>query len=360
MSEHHPRGMSKWPAMLECAAFVGKGASKDASMGTEMHARLASLLTELKNTGTLPPCDADEDYHGAGVYRAASIIRDCMIANNVRPEELHIEERVETEDGVFGTADVWFWGRATNTIVVWDFKTFRNPGRDYTAQLAGYALAICQQRELAGGVPPAEVSVRVLYGDSKEVDMQDLSLYELQHVAEQAMAAFDVADKGEAQPTQCNWCELCAKFTACPACTAVAEVVTKPIYASIPAQWETLPVEQKAQMLVLAETVCKWSDSVHEKAKADLMSGATIEDEANGIRYCLRNVSGRKTPRTAEACRMLLERGVEPDALRGELTLAVKSIKELLKTVGVKGEAADELIAQVCDIAEGTVQMVRG
>ncbi len=358
--KHHPRGMSQWPAKIACACFTGKGDSKDASIGTEMHARLAELLTELKETGALPPCDPGESYHGAGVYRAAAIIRDSMIANNVRQEELHIEERVTTEDGIFGTADAWVWGRSTNTLIVWDFKTFRNPGRDYTAQLAGYALAICQQRELNGGVPPAEVSLRVLYGDSKDVDMQTLSLYEMQSLCESAMAAFDAADKGEAMPTQCNWCELCAHAATCPAFRAVAETVTKPIYASIPEQWATLPAESKAQMLVLAETVCKWADAVREKAKADLMGGATIEDDENGIRYCLRSVSSSKTPRTADACKMLMGKGVSADEIRAELTMSATSVKKLLKGAGLKGKAIEEALTSVCDASAGSVQMVRG
>lgn len=358
MSEHHPRGMSKWPAILACGCFTGKGESQDAAYGTEMHGALAKILTAYREDGELPPCDPDASFHLAGVYRAAAMIRDCMYLQGVQPSNLHIEERVTLEDGVFGTADIWYTANHRD-IFVWDFKTFRNPGRDYTAQLAGYAAAIASEYPM-NVVANQRYHLRIVYGDSPEVDDHTLTYGDCIKIRGEAMAAFDKADKGEAQPTQCNWCELCANAATCPAFRAVAEVVTKPIYASIPAQWETLPVEQKAQMLVLAETVCKWSDSVREKAKADLMSGATIEDEANAIRYCLRNVSGRKTPRTAEACRMLLERGVEPDALRGKLTLAVRSIKELLKTVGVKGKAADELIAQVCDIAEGTVQMVRG
>jgi hypothetical protein len=357
--KHHPRGMSRWPAVLACGCFKGKGESADANYGTEMHGELAKVLTVFKETGALPPADSDASFHLAGVYRAAAMIRDCLYLQGVQPSNLHIEERVTLEDGVFGTADVWY-GDARGCLYVWDFKTFYNPGRDYTAQLAGYALAICQQREDGGGKPYNEVCLRTVYGDNPSVSEVYYTLCELQCIHGTVMVVFDMADRGEAQPTQCNWCELCANAATCPAFKAVAETVTKPIYASIPAQWETLPIEIKAQMLVLAETVVKWADAVREKAKADLMSGAVIEDEANGIRYCLRTVSGRKTPRTADACKMLMGKGVSADDIRGELTMSATSVKKLLKSAGLKGKAIEEALASVCDVSAGSVQMVRG
>jgi hypothetical protein len=359
MDKHHPKGMSKWPAVIDCACFVGKGESQDADYGTEMHRALANLLTTLKETGALPPADPDASFHLAGVYRVAAMIRDCLIANNLQPSVMHIEERCTMEDGTYGTADLWYCNEETSRLFVWDFKTFRNPGRDYTAQLAGYALAINQTRELEGKQPLHETNLRVAYGDSAEVDCVMMSLAELQDITAEVMAAFDKGDKGEAQPTQCNWCELCANASTCPAFKAVAETVTKPIYASIPAQWDTLPMESKAQMLVLAETVVKWADAVREKAKADLMGGASIADEAHGIRYCLRNVSGRKTPRTADACKLLMGLGVSADEIRGELSMSAASLKKLLKGAGLKGKAIDEALSTVCDVGAGTMQMVR-
>jgi hypothetical protein len=173
------------------------------------------------------------------------------------------------------------------------------------------------------------------------------------------MEAFDMADRGEAQPTQCNWCELCANAATCPAFKAVAEAVAKPALANVTEQWETLPTERKAQMLVLAETVCKWAEAVREKAKADLMSGTFIADLVNGIEYSLRNVSGCKTPRTADACKLLMGLGVSADEIRGELSMSAASLKKLLKGAGLKGKAIDEALEAVCDVGAGFVQMVR-
>jgi hypothetical protein len=356
--KHHPRGMSRWPAVLACGCFKGKGESADANYGTEMHGELARLLTVFKETGALPPADSDASFHVAGEYRAAAMIRDCLYLQGVQPEALHIEERVTLEDGVFGTADVWY-GDARGCLYVWDFKTFYNPGRDYSAQLAGYALAICQQREDGGGKPYNEVCLRTVYGDNPSVSEVYFTLCELQDIRDTVMEAFDMADRGEAQPTQCNWCELCANAATCPAFKAVAEAVAQPALANVTEQWETLPTERKAQMLVLAETVCKWAEAVREKAKADLMSGTFIADLVNGIEYCLRNVSGRKTPRTADACKLLMGLGVSADEIRGELSMSAASLKKLLKGAGLKGKAIEEMMARVCDVSAGSVQMVR-
>jgi hypothetical protein len=187
-----------------------------------------------------------------------------------------------------------------------------------------------------------------------------LSLAELQDIRDTAMEAFDKAEKGDAMPTQCNWCELCAHAAACFAFRGVAIGVAQSGISHAPEQWQFLGVASKARLLVLAETVCKWADAVREKAKADLMSGATIEDEEKGIKYCLRSVSGRKTPRTADACKMLMGKGVSADEIRGELTMSAASVKKLLKTAGLKGKAIEEALSAVCDVTAGSVQMVRG
>jgi hypothetical protein len=210
-------------------------------------------------------------------------------------------------------------------------------------------------------VPPAEVSVRVLYGDSKEVDMQALSLYEIQCIAEKAMAAFDAADNGKAQPSQCNWCELCANAATCPAYRAVAEAVaSRQDLATVTEHWDSLTPAEMAQSLALAETVSKWADAVKGKAKETLQAGRTIADADHGISYTLRTSKGRTVPYTANACKMLIGHGVSPDAIREKLTIGAQACKELLRSVGVKGKAATELVESVSEIGPGTVSMVRG
>ncbi len=360
MSEaHHERGMSRWPAILACGCFEGGQGGADADFGTEKHAQLAQLLLHLRNNGHLPPRESD-GFFDAGVYRAAETIRDSLIANNVTADALHIEDRVTLEDGVFGTADIWFEDE-NDRLFVWDFKTFRNPGRDYTAQLAGYALAICQTEEANGRTPRHEIHLRTLYGDSAMIDSTMLDLYELQQIRDEVMTAFDKAAQGTAQPTQCNWCELCAHKAGCQAYAAIAEAVTStPALADSVQHWDVLTSQEKAQRLLLAEAVTKWAEGVRAAGKADLASGKTICDEANGILFKLRAVAGRKTPRMAEACRRLIGLGVQPDAIRERLKFGATDIKDLLKTVGLKGKAAEAILEEVCDLGAGSTQLVRG
>lgn len=361
---HHPRGMSRWPAVLTCPTFEGKGGNANAELGTEKHRALAAMLEHLKKEGELLLRDDSADFFDAGVRRVAETIRDCLIINHLPPLALHIEERVQLDDGVFGTADVWYESGASKILWVWDFKTFRNPGRDYTAQLAGYALAIYQMRKRQLEVfthgeqfLPEQFVLRTAYGDSRGVDTVSLSLEELQRIHADAMTAFSTGGA----PRQCNWCELCAKAPTCPAFRAIAEAVTEENSAPAQAiaQWTSLPQEYKAQLLVLAETVVKWADAVREKAKADLLGGGTIEDAANGISYKLQQRAGRKVPRTADACRMLTAQGVSTDAIRKELSLAASSVKALLKGVGIRGKAAESLLESVCDASAGSATMVR-
>ena len=357
MSDHHERGMSRWPAILACGCFEGAAGGADADFGTEKHAQLAQLLEHLKANGRLPSKSDDAGYFEAGVYRAAEMIRDSLIANNVEPEALHIEERVTLEDGTFGTADIWF-ADDHGRLFVWDFKTFRNPGRDYEPQLAGYALAICQTME-AQGKSAHEIHLRTIYGDSQIIDRSMLDLYELQQIRDEVMAAFD--NRATAQPTQCNWCELCAHKASCGAFKAIATAVTtQPDLANAVQRWETMTSAEKADTVYLAEVVTKWAEGVRDAAKADLVMGKQIADEEKGVLYKLRQMSGRKTPRTADACKMLTIRGVTADAIRGKLAISTSAIKDLLKTVDIKGKAADALIADVCDVTAGSVQMVRG
>lgn len=344
--KHHPRGMSKWPAMLACGCFEGAEGGKDAEFGTEKHAQLAQILGHLKEHGILPSKQTDTGFFEAGVYRAAEMIRDSLIANNVDLERLHIEERVTLECGTFGTADVWF-DDGHGRLFVWDFKTFRNPGRDYTAQLAGYALAICQEREERivkrelRERPIYEAHLRTIYGDSSIIDSTMMDLFELQSFRDDAMRAFDNA--ANAQPTQCNWCEICSKFATCPACTAVANKVQETL-ADAPMKWETYTPAKKAQVMLLAEFLGKWSEDVKKAAKQTLLDGGVVADEAIGAAWTIVSKRGALEVNTAAACKALVDKGVDVNEIRKELKLSATGVKSLLKLVGIKGKAADAIV----------------
>lgn len=353
---HAKRSMSRWCAMLECACFESKPATEATNKGTAVHDKLAGWLTEYKKTGALPAKPESLDFVEAGAYRAAQIIVERLNAEHLTKDALMIEERVQIEGtDVYGYVDV-MW-QSDTFLTVLDFKTFYNPSRDYTAQLAGYAYAYATQHGLPDNM---NVKLIVAYGDNPTMPTLITTIKWCKETYSVAMAAFDKRDAGEAQPQQCAWCDLCVHATTCPAAQAIVKhITTEPKYNEALTAWADLPVVKKAQLLVLAETVVKWADAVRENAKADLLAGLVIEDEENGIKYGLRTTKGRKTPRTEDCCRMLKAQGVTDDELRAVLKIGATEAKTLLKEHGIKGKEADALIDNVCDFSAPSSVMVR-
>jgi hypothetical protein len=327
-------------------------------LGTEKHAYLAAQLAYLRDNGALPPRDEAADFFDAGCRRVAERVRDSLIANNVQPSAMHIEERCTMEDGTYGTADLWYCNEETGRLFVWDFKTFRNPGRDYTAQLAGYALAINQTRELAGKQPLHETNLRVAYGDSAEVDCVMLSLAELQDITAEVIAAFDKGERGEAQACQCNWCELCANFTSCQACISVIEQARDTL-ADAPTNFAAYTPEKRARVLVVAKFAEKWATATIKAAKAVANARGEICDESIGERWGLKHERGKLVIDPKIACRELRARGVKDEAISCEFELSVDGFKRAAKSVGLNGKACDALMEKCGTRSEDVVKLVR-
>lgn len=359
--QHHEFGMSKWPALLDCACFEGVEGNKDAEFGTGKHELFAHFLEQFKAGGE---CDEPEDLHSRGAYVAAKQIIDAIKGFDGDMSCLHIEERVEITHGmlkgVFGTADAYYCDDS-GRVYVWDFKTFYNPSRDYTSQLVGYAFAVAEKVHYAL-TRESTIYIGICYGDQPSKNHTEVltldDVFEEMHKVHKVKA--DLRD-GKAQPVQCGWCELCKHKSVCPAFKAVAmSVMSTPDLAFAIESWGDLPVERKAQLGVIAEAVSKWVDGVREAMKNDLLAGGKIEDAANGIKYVLRHTSGRKTPRTVDAWTMLTSRGVDGNAIKEKLSISASAVKDLLKTVGIKGKAADALVEDVSNVGNGSVAMVRG
>lgn len=357
---HAVRSMSRWPAVIDCQCFESKEFTQAAQKGTDTHALLAGWLTAYKHTGTLPEMPPDLDFVEQGAYRCARDIVAQSTAQGCAYCDLDIEAKVRIADtNIHGYVDaLWFNGgiEEPKGITIFDFKTFRNPSRDYTAQLAGYAVAACRDR--FGEDYP--VTLVIGYGDYNKYDVQQVTLKDCCEWYRKAMESFDKRDSGEAEPKQCAWCELCKHSATCPAFKAIAtKVAQEPTLKNAPESWGELSTPRKAQLLVLAETVAKWAEQVRDKAKEDLLNGAVIEDSANAIKYGLRQTKGRKIPRTEDACRMLKDNGATDSELRAVLKIGATECKAVLKEHGIKGKKADELIDNVCDFSTPTSIMVR-
>lgn len=353
---HHPHGMSRWPAVLACPCFEGRESSADAALGTKVHAFLAWLLTELKERGRLPEVDtASLSIHEAGALRAARWVADTLREEMVWPRALSIEERVTVFDAahketVFGTADcLWVHG---STVTVVDFKTFWNPGRDYLPQLAGYGYgAAC-----ASKTEVTHIRCVVAYGDHAGVDEQVITKEDAARICARALTAFG----GSCEPKQCAWCELCTKFSGCPACVRTALPLAEPEgKKKLAESWSGLTSLRKAQLLVLAEFAGKWAEAVRESAKADLLAGEVLEDPENGISYVLRSTRGRLKLDCDALWAAAKERGVTKEAFKSCLKPDATEAKKALRAAGLTAKAADDLLETCGSRGAGSQTLVR-
>lgn len=373
---HHARGMSKWPAILECPYFEGKGESRDAAMGTAVHGAFAGFVEALKR-GEGMPDEEGLSLHEAGALRAARLVFDEAMAREVPEDEIFTERRVELEDGVFGTCDAYFVDRWEKIVHVYDFKTFFNPGRDYSAQVVGYGLAILDGMEGESDFCREDWDIQgaILYGDSPETyRMRSVDYGEALAIYGDVKQAFMAREGGYGRPRQCNWCELCAHFGTCPAC--MRQVVSLPAVegvealpaagseaeaagASMPWKWDALGPASKARMLVLAEFAGKWADAVRSLAKADALSGVALADEANGIAFRLRESRGRARPRVNELWPLMVAHKVSAEAFRERLSISASDAERLLRDAGMRAKEAKEAVLAVSDVGAGSVSLVR-
>ena len=363
---HHPRGMSRWPAVLACPAFEGREASADAAEGTRLHALLAGWLAALRDGDVEPEVEVGGlSFHEAGAWRAFKAIRRAVLDLGLPFSALRVETRVTlfdaaNRDTVFGTADCLLVDGERGVVHVWDFKSFYNPGRDYSAQLLGYGLGAA----LASKTPIERIRWTVLYGDHEESESGEATKAEAMEVFQRAMAVFDNrAAHVPATPAQCAWCELCRHFAGCQACANVAHGVQGLEQVgdgkSGPGRWAGLPTTRKAQLLVLAEFVSKWADAVRSAAKADLLSGAVIADPENGIAYALRETRGRLKLDVDALWAAAKARGVQAADFRGCLKPDGVEAKKVLRAAGLTAKAADEVLESCGVRGAGSQTLVR-
>ena len=371
-SAHHPRGMSRWPAVLACPCFEGREASADAAEGTRLHALLAGWLEAMRAGDLEPEVDVGAlSFHEAGAWRAFKTIRQAAIDLGLPFGDLRVETRVTlfdaaNRDVVFGTADALLVDAERGVVHVWDFKSFYNPGRDYSAQLLGYGLAAA----LASKTPIERIRWTVLYGDHEESESGEASKAEAMEVFQRAMSVFDNRrEHVPAKPCQCNWCELCERFATCKACAAVAEDVRKEFQAAEGSEvlactltadgWGRLTSTRKAQMLVLAEFCGKFAEAVRAKAKEDLLAGVSISDPENGIAYALRETRGRLKLDCDLLWAAAKAKGVQAAAFRGCLKPDAVEAKKVLRAAGLTAKAADDVLESCGSRGTGSQTLVR-
>ena len=194
--------------LAQCPHFDGQG-GEHADQGTKRHEALAALMRE--DETLVNALDALDDESQEGVRWAAEYIRlHAPMSDHPLSTELHLNPLADDFTPIFengGTVDYACGNH------LFDFK-WRY--RDYTAQMAAYALGYLQRT----GRP--SVMVHVLYGDPRKSVVLDFT-------EESALTEIDAIIKRaldpEAKPVKCDYCDWCSRALTCPALTQPAAQV---------------------------------------------------------------------------------------------------------------------------------------
>lgn len=350
---HSHLGMSRWPALFACAHFESKPTdetSTDAFKGTEVHETLADFLNGYKQGKDLSEIDPNT----LDMFEASALRCAMWVAQQTPSDVLLVEERIEITPEIYGYCDVAWFDELNNQLVVLDFKTFRNVSRDYTAQLAGYGYGLALKYN------PLTIKLCTWYGDNgKQPEPLVVSIADCREYYQKVIEIVD--KKSETKPTCCGWCEYCAKNGTCEAFKAVAVKTTTPTLqkATEAENWALMSAADKVKLLVIAEIATKWAGAVRDLAKTDLENNIPLVDDDSGVKYELRFTRGRLSPKTPEACRMLVEKGVDADDIKKYLSINATGIKALLKDKGLKTKEIDALLEEVSERGNGSYSMVK-
>lgn len=342
-TQHHELSPSAFPAWKECPCFNSDHAERaDASAGTAQHLVLAALLRGDGGLSAALPPDARE-----AVEWAARFIRDNAGSDGIETE---VRLRHVGEDGAelyFGTADV------VSGSTLYDFKS-GDDSRDYTPQLAAYALARFDTLFDAD-----VIRCFVLHGRIRKAKEFSFTREQAASIVEPIIAARRDPNR---TPKPCDWCAFCADRITCPALIQRAVVIAtrrEDFTGELPAEWHASSItcpRQMAKALNLARFVGDWADSVRHHATELAKSGVVIPG------YRLQERRGpREVTDLAEAFNRT---GLEPAVFVAACKLSLPKLADIYAGANglKKAPAARELEAKLGDlIVEGkpTVSLVR-
>lgn len=278
---------SSLPMLDACARWESNGGSEYADAGTARHAALSGLLRATRDPWSVTPETHPKIALDSLAEDEADAVRwaaDYISCRAVSDQPLLCEQRIalvneDLDEIIGGTPDV----RCGRDL--FDLKWRR---RDYTAQMACYALMMFQQ---GAGEP---ITVHVLYGESKHAERFEITESAAREIVQRIMAR--AADESTA-PTPCDYCGWCAKRLTCAAFTSVVKRVAEG-YADAsqldlvrtwhPSQMES--GEDVARGLTICRRiVSKWCDSMeHHALEAATKRGLTlpgyrVADESGGV-----------------------------------------------------------------------------
>ena len=238
--------------LAKCAQFRAGESSEFAEKGTQRHALLRVWLDpddKLKDfTCRFDADDVDAIEWAADYIKLHAPTSDYPIEVEQRREWLgpEFEERAGTPDAVCG----WH---------VFDFKWRQ---RDYSAQMADYALAVFDSNPKF-----VEAKCHVLYGQSKRHEVMTFTLQSATQVVSRILAR---ADDPHSQPAPNEYCGWCAKRMTCSAFIDQANRVIEnredwrlsTFHAS-----EITTADEMGKALTIARQLAKWCEAVEHFAK---------------------------------------------------------------------------------------------
>ena len=300
--QHHPHSMSRWPALLQCAAFEAAPWRENeyTRRGRAVHALVANMIWN-QDTNTVPTAMPEEDKETARWFA------DWALAQNIK---WGVERRVEIKSeryadmlGIHGTADLIGYDMGTRTIHVADFKTFSraDDAKDSFPQLMGYALAFATEH----GEYDDDIGVEmtILHGGVKKAQTLRSTLLQCHEAARNVESAILAAETGVALHFVNPWCDYCRHNGQCPGCAALvkaAVVDTSSPLCIVGLSQDVLNANpaKAAQVMLVAKGVMDMAELAIKmcKAAADA-NGGVIEDPENGIKWGYADVRGKRSCR---------------------------------------------------------------
>jgi hypothetical protein len=234
---------SSLPALEKCSRFVS-GSSDYCEPGQDRHAALAAYLTGDETQLDLLTEDEADAVRWAGDYVKLKSIMDQW--------PLVLEYRIAFVKDDFSE---WFAG-TVDAACGHDVFDFKWRPRDYTAQMAAYALLRMQETEFD------TMRIHVLYGERKRVEVLEFTWDSAMAIVKRIQ---DRADAPTGEPTPNDYCNWCAARLTCPAYLDRANAVKdgreewglKNYHAS-----EIQTEDEMSKALTLARLLKKWIASV--------------------------------------------------------------------------------------------------
>jgi hypothetical protein len=321
------------PVAIHCAGSiylsntgqVPASRGEAAELGTAAHEAIAGMI----RTGEIPANSSEEIR--ILCYQARAVLDE--IGPHLRGKWF-IEQPVG-DDRLTGTADLIAWDG--ERLCVLDWKTGR-VGRDYWAQLIGYAARAC----LSMQIEPAEIYLAIaelrdgqISGRMATPDEVNAHIETLNKQLRKA-AVYNPEADGMGIYTTGPHCGSCNAAAVCPAFAVEARALAMMAGEDFPA-WETVTPQALRTIRALLAVIGRWEETFKAGLVQRIESAGGELDCGDGMLL----TTERKTTRridTARALPLLDRWDVPTEVVQGATTLSLKPLQDWAKSMAPRGE----------------------